>query len=137
MSLVPKSLLFKLGLHWNLLGALLSHPCLLGQWVSSLRVHLDSLLKHSLLGSIPRVCDSVGLGGGPSFGISNTFRDTHFENHWTKEKNQSCSSENMPVISQLKTKCSELCAFFTLGEGLIARSPFTWDHCHKIFSWEK
>lgn len=73
MSLVPTSLMLKVGLHWYLLAALLPHLRLLVQWFPSFRTHLELLLNHRLLGSSPMVSDSVGLRWGPRLCISNKF----------------------------------------------------------------
>lgn len=50
--------------------------------------YLESLLKHALLNSIPRIFDSVGLGWSPMIYFSNKFpgdgdvtgQETYFEN---------------------------------------------------------
>ena len=73
MSLVPTSLMLKVGLHWYLPAALPPHLRRLMQWFPSFSTHLEHLLNHRLLGSSPMVSDSVGLRWGPRLCISNKF----------------------------------------------------------------
>lgn len=63
----------------------------LKQWFPSMfQHHLEGLLKHRWLHSIPRISDPVVPGCSPSISTSNNCqvllmsRSPHFENHWPK-----------------------------------------------------
>ena len=136
--------MFKLRLHWYLLGTLLSRPYLLKHWFSNFSVHQESLSKQGLCWAPAHGFRFSRSGGGPSIRISNKLSSgccwcwsgKHTSRTCPKEKDQSCSSGNIFAVSPLPDKPCELCAFFTPGEGLLTCPHFPGTSATKYFLGE-